>query len=174
MKNFNVNYFGKDYIYSLPTDKKEVTIDYLKSVTEDVHVAPNYSLVALLNHVHPATVINNRKSNKEQYVGVIPVLVNKGDTDSDFIKSIPYGSTIVVSGSDLAMAQHIVAKYNELDMNKFINVATSDENKELYKELITSKEYVYFVSFKLVPNTFITAYRSNPTPNVNYFKPTNK
>ena len=48
MVNLNVNLNGADYVLSLPTMFSEVNPEFLKTLVNNVDVAPNYSLVAIV------------------------------------------------------------------------------------------------------------------------------
>ncbi len=47
MVNLQVNYRGGDYLLSLPTTISEVNVDYLNKITQHIHVAPDYALIAI-------------------------------------------------------------------------------------------------------------------------------
>lgn len=48
MVNLQVNYRGGDYLLSLPTTLSEIDVDYLNKITQHIHVAPDYALIAIL------------------------------------------------------------------------------------------------------------------------------
>ena len=57
MVNLNVNFNGSDYVLSLPTMFSEVNPEFLKTLVNNVDVAPNYSLVAIIYKEKPITII---------------------------------------------------------------------------------------------------------------------
>jgi hypothetical protein len=156
MLNLNVNGKRGSYLVNLPTKLEEIPIDYLKDVTAGVHVADNYSLVALVYNEKLAIVLNASRKNSQLTTGCIPIFVKAGKTDSPFINSIPEGTPIVAVGTVLARGIHITAKSNKLTMNYIASICDGD--KELGKNVFTMQSPVYFVEFKLIPNCDINGY----------------
>lgn len=149
-----------EFVWNIPTKLEEITPEYLNSVTDNIDVADNYSIIALCYHEKLSTIIlANRQAKKDTNIGVVPMFVKCGYTDNDFIKSINCGEKVVVAGSDIAMGFHVATPANKLTINNLI--ATTEGDSEVYKNAMQHSELCYFIEFKLVPNVAIHARYSN-------------
>ena len=152
------------YLLTLPTDMKEISNEYLSAVTKHVNVAPEYSLVAVVYREKLAIVLNNAKQQKEINASVVPVFVKAGDTENKFVKKGKLGDLLIVSGSDLAIGYHINSALNELSLTNIVNVCNIDDS--VYRTVLTNTQNVYFVEFKIIPNSAIKAVLDEITVNV--------
>lgn len=157
MINFPVINDDKDVIYNLPTSLKEISSEYLLGVTADVAVADHYSLVGLV-YVDKLTsiILAGQRKDKKSTVGVVPIFIKAGRTDSDFIKGIKTGEKLVMSNTQLSMGYNVIAPKNELNLDKFLKNVLND--KQLPYQRAFEKypnDLVHFISFKLIPNNDI-------------------
>lgn len=155
MKTFNVDGTNGRYYVNLPQSVEEIGVDYLKTCTDYIQVAPNYAVVAIVYKDSLSFVLTASKKKTPTNIAVIPVFIKSGDCDSEFIKSLNIGDRIVISSSDLSIGHHINSPYNKITPNHVINVCDGD--KDIYKEAIAVKEPVCFLEFKLVPISAIHA-----------------
>lgn len=169
MINLKVMYHGEDFELNLPTKFEEVDMNYLASLVDNVEVANNYSLIAILFKQKPYAIVSSIKQGKNSTVAAVPVMIKSGNCDSTFIKDIALGSRLSVAPSDIALGYHVSSSYNSLNPNLLVGL--TKENPNLYKDTLPIDEEVYFVDFKIIPNVNIHAAISNSKPIVDcYFK----
>ena len=150
MVNLNVNLNGADYVLSLPTMFSEVNPEFLKTLVDNVDVAPNYSLVAIVCKEKPITIISSIKRSKNATVSGVAMMIKHGESDSNFINNSKTGETLNVAASDIALGYHVSAAYNSLNANFLASLV--NDNTSLYNQCMAIKEAVYFVDFKIIPN----------------------
>ena len=129
MKEFK----DKDLVISLPTNLDEITGSYLSKISSTISPAPHYVLIAAIYRAKLVEVLNASKHKKDTSISVICKYVKSGTTDVDFINSLNAGDNIIISGSDLSVAQHII------------------------NQALVDMTYNYFVEFKLAPESDIKA-----------------
>lgn len=135
----------------LPTKLSEITEDYLNRVTEGIEVAPNYSLIGICYREKLSTVILSVRQRKKQIdTPVVPIFIKAGENTSDFISNINTGNRIIISGSNIALGNHVSTPNNNITINKVLEFIDGDS--EIYKEAMKHNDYCYFLEFKLVPN----------------------
>ena len=78
MVNLNVNLNGSDYVLSLPTMFSEVNPEFLKTLVDNIDVAPDYSLVAIIYKEKPIAIIDSIKRNKNATVAGIATSLGLG------------------------------------------------------------------------------------------------
>ncbi len=145
--------------YNLPTKLSEIPIEYLVDQTTSIQVAPNYSLIALICKETPSVVISNYKK-KNNGVGVcVPLFIKTaaGTDSKEYVAGLHVGDKVIMTGSDIAISQTIAGDDNVLDINYFL--ALVNENPTIYKDSILIKDKACFVSFKVVPNSYIHGHR---------------
>lgn len=159
MKEFNLYHSGKKFAYNLPTSLDEIDKTYLLSITANINVADNYSLVAIVYHETLSSIILTYKQKKKNLVtGVVPIFIKAGNTKNEFNKHISCKDKLIISSTQLSLGHHVACPSNELSLDKFI--ANIDRDKEIYQRYKNSfgNEEVYFIEFKLVPNCDIVGY----------------
>lgn len=167
MKDFNLICGEKSVTFHFPTDFKEIEKSYFTSVTNNVNIADNYSLIALVYHDTLGKIILTRKQNKKGITsGVVPVFVKAGNTDSDFINSANVKDKIIISSTQLSLAQHVIVPQNVLSLDYFIKWLDKDNTVSNRYQNNYGKEECYFVEFKLVPNCDIVGFYVNDKPTV--------
>lgn len=156
----------KEASYNLPTSLGEISSKYYLAQTEDIEVAPNYSLIALICKEEPSVIIANTKKNKNSVSMCVPLFIktNKDTSASEFVAGIKLGDRLIITGSDLALSQTVPGINNVLDINYFVALAA--QNPTLYKDSITIRDKGCFVSFKVVPNSFIRGFRAAANVNI--------
>lgn len=136
---------------NLPTSIKEITPDYLLSVTDGIKVGDNYSLIGLVYYESLSSVIlaNNRKQ-KSVTTAVVPIFVKSGNTDADYIKSIKVGEKIIIAPSDISLGHHVTCPANLITINNILNYTEGD--KDIYGKALANNRPCCYLEFKLVPN----------------------
>lgn len=145
----------KDLVISLPTNLDEITGSYLSNISSAVTPAPHYVLIAAVYRAKLVEVLNANKHKKDTSISVICKYVKSGTTDVDFINSLNAGDNIVISGSDLSVAQHINCKGNKYSIG-YVTAKVGDD-REIFNQALVDMTYNYFVEFKLVPESDIKA-----------------
>lgn len=169
MKTFEVKTEGGNYTVNIPTSIKEITPEYLETCTENIQLAPEYSLVAVVYRESLAVLINTYKKKQNPNISIIPVFVKRGETDSTFISSLVTGNKLIVAGSDLSMGYHINSNLNKLTIDNIVHLCAQD--KELYSKSLFWKEPCYFIEFKVVPNVVIHGVVNDINENTPYINP---
>lgn len=165
MKTINVSTPSKDVLFNLPTSLDELTPEYLKHVTRDIHVADHHILVGIVYPQVPvelAMLYKQKKGNMR--ASIIPIFVKAGNTDSEFIKSMSVSDKLIIPGSSLEMAYHVNAPENKISIDYFIGAL--DKDNQAYKNLMMGggkKEVCYFVEFKIISNANVVGFYNKPT-----------
>ena len=152
MVNLQVNYRGGDYLLSLPTTISEVNFEYLNKITQHIHVAPDYALIAVLYKVRPIEIVSSVKQNKNANVGAVAAFI-KSNNAPGFYDNIKLGDTVVIAPSDIALGHTVRVVNNNLTPSKLLELA--ETNPDLNKKLIGVMTPTYFVDFKIVATAFI-------------------
>lgn len=172
MVNLKVNYSGAQFELNLPTKINEITNEYLLKVTEHIHVAPDYSLIALVFKERPITIVSAVKQGKNATVNGVALMVKTAVTsDNSFVPNIVCGTQLIMSASDIAMGHHVNAANNTLNPNMLLKLL--NDNNDLNKKCMDIMVPTYFVDFKVVPNCNIHGTILNSTKPIAdaYFKP---
>lgn len=170
MLNLIVNSTKGKVNLNLPTSLSEITKEYLENVTKDIHVANNYSIIAICYREKISKILSTLKQNKNTLSSsIIPLFIKSGETCSDFIKSINTKDKLAISGSNISLALHAVSTKNILSINSIIDIVNSD--KELMKNAFNITDYCYFVEFKIIPNCDIQGFYSNDSTNEDWNNP---
>lgn len=153
------------YILTLPTSISEITSDYISSVTDNVVLDENYSLIGLVYRERLSTLIlAARKNNKKSDIAVIPIFVDAGKTNSQLINSLRPCDKIIIAPSDIMLGHHVSTPRNLLTINTILDIIEGDTN--VYNQLLSIQDYCYFIEFKIVPNCNIHgAYKNYRTEN---------
>lgn len=154
MVNLQVNYRGGDYLLSLPTTLSEINVDYLNKITQHIHVAPDYALIAILYKVRPIEIVSSVKQNKNANVGAVAMFI-KANSNTGFYNNnnIKLGDTIIIAPADIALGHTVRVVNNNLTPSKLLELA--ETNPDLNKKLIGVMSPTYFVDFKVVATAFI-------------------
>lgn len=151
MKEFRDKYL----VINLPTNLDEITGSYLSNISSAVTPAPHYVLIAAIYRAKLVEVLNANKHKKDTSISVICKYVKSGTTDVDFINALNTGDNIIISGSDLSVAQHITCKGNNYSIGYV--TAKVGNDREIFNQALVDITYNYFVEFKLVPESDIKA-----------------
>lgn len=145
--------------YDLPTTLSEIPLEYLVAQTNTIQVAPNYSLIALVCKEVPSVIISNAKKKNNGTSMCIPLFIKTaaGTNAKEFVSSLHLGDKLIMTGTDIAISQTVAGEDNVLDINYFLAVV--NENPTIYKDSIAIRDKACFVSFKVVPNTYIHGHR---------------
>ncbi len=152
MVNLQVNYRGGDYLLSLPTTLSEINFEYLNKITQHIHVAPDYALIAVVYKVRPIEIVSSVKQNKNANVGAVAAFI-KGNSNPGFYDNIKLGDTVVIAPADIALGHTIRVVNNNLTPSKLLELA--ETTPDLNKKLIGVMSPTYFVDFKVVATAFI-------------------
>lgn len=154
MITFETNGSNGKYLLNLPTSIDEVKDNYLKEFGNEVEVADDYILVALLYREKLANIILSDRQNKNKIdAAVIPLFVKGGVQHSQFIYNIPFGAKVVISGSDLSLGHHVYCVNNHLTINKVLWYTQGDGFA--YQNALKNNQYCYFIEFKIIPASAI-------------------
>ena len=170
MVNLNVNFNGSDYVLSLPTMFSEVNPEFLKTLVDNIDIAPDYSLVAIIYKEKPIAIIDSIKRNKNATVAGIAMMIKHGECNSNFINNSKLGETLNIAPSDIALGYHVSSPNNSLNANLLVALDASDSS--FRRKCMAVLDPVYLVDFKIIPNCNIHGItKSNKTPIVDiYFK----
>lgn len=150
MIEFEVNGKRGKHVISLPTSLKEITSDYLLEVTKDVALPEHYSLIGVCYREKLSTIIMNARQNKNMTTAVVPVFIKSGTEDFTLALS---AEKIIVSSSQLSLGYHVTCPKNNININNFVSYIEGDGYA--YQNAIKANEYVYFLEFKIIPNSDI-------------------
>lgn len=154
MVNLKVSYRGGDYLLSLPTTLSEINVDYLNKITQHIHVAPDYALIAILYKVRPIEIVSSVKQNKNANVGAVAMFIkSNSNSNTGFYDNIKLGDTIIIAPTDIALGHTVRVVNNNLTPSKLLELA--ETNPDLNKKLIGVMTPTYFVDFKVVATAFI-------------------
>lgn len=145
--------------YNLPTKLSEIPLEYLVDQTTSIQVAPNYSLIALVCKETPSVIILNAKKKNNGASMCIPLFIKTaaGTDAKEFVAGLHLGDKLIMTGSDIAISQTVAGEDNVLDINYFLAIV--NENPTIYKDSILIQDKACFISFKVVPNSYIHGHR---------------
>lgn len=167
MKEFKLKTGEREIVFNFPTSLDEITVKYLKDVTDHIHVADNYSLVGIVYHESIGAVVLARKQSKKSMTsGVVPVFIKAGNCDNDFIKSAKCKDKVIIASSQLSLGYHVVAPQNTISLDYFIRNLDKDNTIAMRYGNNYGKEECYFVEFKIIPNCDIVGLYSQTQCNV--------
>lgn len=159
MKDFQLIAEGNEINFKFPTSIDEITKDYLLQVTSQVHVANDYTLLAIVYHEKIGSVIITRKQAKKSITGaVVPIVIKSGACDNDFIKSMQTKDKVIIDSAMLSTAYHVTCPKNTLSLDYFIRRLDKDISVAARYGNAYGNEECYFVEFKIVPNSAIIGY----------------
>lgn len=151
MLTLNVN--GKKGVFNLnlPTSIDEITWSYIQSVTDNIKIAPNYSLIGVVFREKLSTLVIAARNNKRNSdIPVIPIFIKAGSTNDVLINNLNGREKLIIGASDIMMGNHISTPRNLLTINTILELIEGDS--ETYHTLVKHSESCYFIEFKLVPN----------------------
>lgn len=159
MKQFELVTEEKRVTFNFPTSLSEISVDYLKSITDQIKIAPHYSLVGIVYHEPLGHIILGRKqARKNLTAAVVPIFIKAGETDSSFIQSMNCKDKIVIPSSQLSLGYHVATPKNTLSLDYFIRILDNDNTVAARYANNYGKEECFFIEFKLVPNVDIIGY----------------
>lgn len=145
----------------LPQSIREITEDYLKEVSNEINVAPNYSLIGLVYKEKLSTILNASKSNKNIATKVTPVFVKRDANESnEFIKNINIGDIMIVAPSDIEIGNHVTLPRNSYSIGRVTSTILKETT--IAKKVFEYTEVVCFLEFKIIPNCVIRAKIAKP------------
>ena len=150
MKEFKVINGEEIKTFAYPTNVKEIDRDWLRAMGDNIKVAPNRSLIALVHIEQIATVVLTFKQRKKEVpTSVVPIFVKAGESDSEFT-NMPIGTTLIIPTSSLVNAIHIKVPGNQLSLGAF--TAALENDNEAYKRAVAYNFRACFVEFKIIQN----------------------
>lgn len=151
MYNIKVDAKAGKYDMLLPTNLDEITDAYLKRITSNVDICPDYSLIGVVYREKLSTILlAARRKTKETDIPVIPIFIKCGQTNNDFINSINIKQKLIIAPSQIMMGHHVNVPQNSLTINNIL--ALTDGDNKIYQDSLLFKHSCYFIEFKLVPN----------------------
>lgn len=142
-----------EYQLNIPTCLSDITTDYLKDVTSEIVIAPEYSIIGLVYKEKLSNIIlASRRNQKDTNISVIPIYIKSGETYSTLINNnnINIKDKLIISSSDIMLGYHISTPKNLISINNILNLISTDAN--IYKDPYKYNTICYFIEFKLVPN----------------------
>lgn len=149
---------GHEVNFNFPTSISEISEDYLTKISDALHVADNYSLVALCySEVLSRVIVTCRTGNKNAKIKVTPIFVKAGNCDIPFIKEGKMKQRVVTMQSQLSLGVHVNLPYHKLTIDFFANVVKNAEDKAIYEKELANADgrECIFLEFKLIPNSDI-------------------
>lgn len=146
--------------FNFPTSLKELSNDYLKQVTDNITVAPNYSLIGLVYHERLAPLILTcRTKKKTANIKIVPIFIKAGKGDTSVVDDAKIGQKILIANSSLERGYQCATPSNMLNLDYFANVVGNSTDKDLYENAMQDADQreVFFVDFKVVANCDIIA-----------------
>lgn len=154
MVKFEVNGEKYNKIITLPTSVSEITPEYLENITTEILVADNYSLIALCHKAKLSDFILAGRSKKQQLsTQVVPLFVKRGMTNWEFSANIEVADKLLITPTAMSMGLHVNVPMNTLNIERI--VAIMEEDKNIYQKALGIKDAVYFLEFKIIPNSDI-------------------
>jgi len=156
MKDFLVQGTKVNFNFHFPTSLEEISVDYLKAVTENVNVAEHHTLIGIVYHEKLFDIIVSRKRNQKGLTaGVVPIFIKAGKTDSDFIKTAECRDKLIIPSTSLSLGYHVAAPKNVLSLDYFIRAIDGDNSLAKRYDNNYGNEHCFFVEFKIIPNNEI-------------------
>lgn len=156
MKEFIVEGNRVNFNFHFPTSLEEISVDYLKAVTENVNIADHHTLVGIVYHEKLFDIIVSRKRNQKGLTaGVVPIFIRAGKTDSEFIQSAECRDKLIIPSTSLSLGYHVAAPKNVLSLDYFIRAIDGDNSLAKRYDNNYGNEQCFFVEFKIIPNVEI-------------------
>jgi len=149
---------GHEVNFNFPTSISEISENYLTKISDALHVADNYSLVALCYSEKLSTVILTARTAKQNAkIKVTPIFVKAGNCDIPFIKEGKMKQRVVTMQSQLSLGVHVNLPHHKLTLDFFANVVKNAEDKAIYEKELANADgrECIFLEFKLIPNSDI-------------------
>lgn len=160
MKEFIVQTELSDVVFNFPTQLNELSEEYLKQLTGNITVAPNYSLIGLVYHEKLANLILTCRSKKKTAnFGIVPIFVKAGAGEKSVVDSAKIGQKLLIGNSSIERAFKCAVPNNKLTIDYFATVLDATIDKEIYQKAAQDPKQaeVFFIEFKILPNCEIIA-----------------
>ena len=159
MKDFEVIGKKVKFNFHFPTSFDELSAEYLKAVTENIHVADHHTLVGIVYHEQLFNIIVSAKRKEKGITSaVVPIFIKAGNTDSDFINSCECKDKLVIPSSSLSLGYHAAAPQNKLSIDYFLRAIQGDNSLAKRYDNNYGNEPCFFVEFKIIPNVEIKGF----------------
>lgn len=159
MKQFVVNTKdGDEVVFNFPNSIKEISNDYLTKITDTIHVADNYSLIALCYTERLSKIIiAGRAGKKDSKIKVTPIFVKAGKCDIDFINNAKMKQRVVSMPTQISLGTHVIVPNHKLTLDTFIIAITNTADNNIYEKELANPDQrdCIFIEFKLIPNSDI-------------------
>lgn len=154
MVKVEVNGEKQTRIIILPTSVSEITPEYLGGITDEIVVADNYSLIALCHKAKLSDFILAGRNKKQQLsTQVVPLFVKRGKTEWEFSSFIEVADKLLITPTAMSMGLHVNVPMNTLNVERIISII--EEDKGIFPKTVAIKDPVYFLEFKIIPNSDI-------------------
>lgn len=149
---------------NLPTNLKDIDVKFLNDISSEVEVAENYVLIGLIQGLPiKSLAFLSQSKRKDITTTVLPVFIKAGKTDCEIIKHCEIKDKIIISKTNIEIAEHIRLANNILTLSTLGHYVDIDNNlrhsilnTDFYKSHnIPSTTMCYAIEFKLVPVTDI-------------------
>lgn len=159
MKEFTVTDGKQDFAFRLPTRISEISGDYLRSVTDNIAVAPYYAIIATIYRAKLPEVISSNKKSRAMAVTITPLFVranlngNIEEGTRELFDDLNSADRIIIAGTDIERGYQLSTPNNMITLDNVIKIYNHDNN--FAKEVMIDQNYYFFVDFKLVQITDI-------------------
>ena len=144
--------------FNFPTSISEISNEYFTKITDAIHVADNYSLVALCYSEKLSTVILTARTAKQNAkIKVTPIIIKVGKTDIPFLNEAKMKQRVVTMQSQLSLGVHVNLPHHRLTLDYFANVVKESKDNGIYEKELANNDNreCIFIEFKLIPNSDI-------------------
>lgn len=173
MIKFKLENDAQEILVNLPQMMDEISDEYIRAITSEIQVAPNYSLIGMFYKIKVADIAGKLKKDGVAS-SAYPFMVKtncEGVDNSKFTITIPFRGNITLPPSQF-MTGYKINTPNDLDFN-FIRglfdlnssvVKTKiyeqiDEKWEVVDKLFLDSRAIYLLDFKIIANSDIISFR---------------
>lgn len=97
----------QSYLINVPTSLSEISAEYLQKVTDHIHVAEHFAIVALVltTKLSEYCYTINNPNGKAPTIGVTPILVKFNSNEAT--SHLKVGDIVIISDTDLERGNHL-------------------------------------------------------------------
>ena len=165
IKSINANYG-----INVPTNRNEITPEFLAKLTKHIHLAKNYAIVALVNKVKlwdlaaSYGVVKTKGDNKDITASVIVLLAKANGELPGKI-----GDKVCIARTDLELGLHLNG-ISSISVEGFRSYIGSDDalcKSVVNRTAFADTEYIYLLEFKIIGFNSIKAIIDTEASSVN-------
>ena len=141
-----LNLPNKGYSINLPQTLEEV-VEYLPKVVDDIHVANNYVLLALVAECDLFALNIDVRNSGSGKVSTIPIIAKYG-TITGAVVNGHIGERAIISPSDIEYGVHTNCRKNGISIN---HVSQYIQSEDKPATRWSRNDKIFTVDFKIVP-----------------------